>query len=152
PLVAVAAVIGWASSAQAAFIIRATDVNSSNTVVASVQVTGASNADGSGSIMFNQTVGNFSITLVTDIASTGPNFTSASQTVNIEYNGLTGANSDRLIIEILGNNFANPTSGAPSVITSNASPSTSGLLASNVTMTSGVLSGNITALNSQSVG
>src|SRR4051812_32374172 len=63
---------------RADFIIRATDVASGGIVNATVTDTG---------------------------------FTSASQTINITYNGpadSTGATSDKLIIEILGNKFMNP--------------------------------------------
>jgi len=115
-------------------------------VNASVTQTGGSAADGSGALTFNSSVGNFSITLVTNIATTGPGFTAASQTLNITYNGPTGPTSDRLIVEVLGNMFTNPTAPAVSVITSNGSPSTSGLAATNVTMTSGVIAGNVLAL------
>jgi len=136
---------------RAAFIIRATDVLSNSSVNASVTDTGSSAVDGSGFLTFGHTVGNFSITLVTNIATTGPGFTSASETINITYNGPVVPNSDTLIIEILGNNFSNPTAPALSEITSNASPSTSGLLAGDttmtgVTMTSGVIAGNVVAL------
>jgi len=149
PLVAVLAVttiLGAPRQANADFIIRATDLLSGGGVNASVTQTGVSAADGSGSLVFNSAVGNFSITLVTNIATTGPGFTSASTTINITYNGPIGANSDKLIIEVLGNKFVNPTTPAPAQITSNASPSTSGLNASSVTMTSGVIAGNVVAL------
>ena len=141
-----AALLGMATRAQANFIIRATDVTSGGAVNASVTDTGLSAADGSGALVFNHTVGNFSITLVTDIAITGPGFTSVSETLNITYNGPTAASSDKLIVEILGNMFTNPDSPALSSITSNGSPSTSGLLASSTVMTSGVISGNVVAL------
>jgi len=148
------AALFWAPTpARADFIIRATDLASGGGVNASVTQSGLSNADGSGSLVFNSTVGNFSITLVTNIATTGPGFTAASQTINITYNGPTvgsSAGSDTLIIEILGNKFTNPSTGSAQ-ITSNSSPSTSGLLATNgtnnaVVMTSGVISGNVLAL------
>jgi hypothetical protein len=145
------AVLGASTPAHADFTIRATDVSSAGLVSANVTQTGSSNADGSGMLVFSSAVGNFSITLVTDIATTGPGFTSASETVNITYTGPIGASSDKLIVEVLGNKFGNPTTGTSSTITSNASPSTSGLAASSVTMTSGVVSDSPT-LNSQSVG
>jgi len=131
--------------ARANFLIRATDVASGGGITATVTQSGPSAADGSGSLVFNSTVGNFTITLVTNIATTGPGFTSASQTVNVTYNGPTGVNSDKLIIEVLGNMFTNPTAPSQSTITSNGSPSTSGLSATSVVMTSGVLAGNVAA-------
>jgi len=145
-LVGTAVAVGAPTRVHAAFTIRATDLTSGNVVNASVTQSGASAGDGSGSLVFNSTVGNFSITLVTNIATTGPGFTSASQTINITYNGPTGVNSDKLIIEVLGTQFTNPTAPALSIITSNGSPSTSGLQASSVIMTSGVIAGNVAAL------
>jgi hypothetical protein len=130
------------STARANFTIRATDVLSGGGVNASVTDAGASAPDGSGSLVFNHTVGNFSITLVTNIVTTGPGFTAASQTLNITYNGPTAANSDKLIVEIASDGLQNPVSPAISFITSNGSPSTSGLTASSVVMTSGVINGN----------
>ncbi len=138
--------VGASQQARADFIIRATDLDSTNAVVADVTTTGLSAANGSGSLVFANAVGNFTITLVTNIATTGTGFTAASQTVNITYTGPTGASSDTLIIEVLGNDFSNPTSPPNASITSNASPSTDGLEVSSVTMTSGVLSGTVTAL------
>jgi len=140
------AMLGAQQQARANFIIRATDLTSGNVVNATATTTGLSAGDGSGSLVFNSAVGNFTITLVTNIATTGPGFTSASQTLNVTYTGPTGVNSDKLIVEVLGNMFSNPTSPPPAVITSNGSPSTSGLMASSVTMTSGVISGNVVAL------
>ena len=143
-----AAIAAMPNLSRADFIIRATDVITGGTVNASVS-TGivASNADGSGTATLNSTlVGNFTLTIVNTIATTGPGTTAASETINVTYAGPTGASSDKLIIEILGNKFTNPTAPATSTITSNASPSTAGLSANNVTMTSGVLAGNVTAL------
>ncbi len=153
----VAALIGAAamaapSQARADFIIRATDVSSGGTVTANVTQIGLSAPDGSGFLTFSSTVGNFSITVVTHISTTGPGFTSSSDTVNLTYNGPTGANSDKLIIEVLANMFSNPTAPASSQISSNASPSTSGLIGGSVVMTSGVLAGNVSALNAESNG
>ena len=91
-------------------------------------------------------MGNFSITFINDIATTGPGFTNVAETLNITYNGPIGASSDKLIVEILGNEFSNPIAGTSSHITSNGSPSTAGLIASSVVMTSGVISGNVVAL------
>jgi len=141
-----AALLGTANPARANFILRATDVNSGGAVIASVTDTGLSAVDGSGSLIFSHVVGNFSIVLLTIVAATGPDFTSVGETLNIAYIGPTGATSDKLIIEMLGNLFTNPDSPDLSDITSNASPSTSGLLASSVIMTSGVVAGNVVAL------
>jgi len=144
--VVVAGMLGVPSQARADFIIRVTDVNSGGSVNATTTVTGFSAPNGSGALVFNSAVGNFTITLVTNIATTGPGFTAASQTINITYNGGTGTSSQKLIIEVLGNMFSNPTSPSPSQITSNASPSTAGLGATSVVMTSGVIAGNVLAL------
>jgi hypothetical protein len=85
----------------------------------------------------------FVITVVSNASTTGPGFSAHGATVNLQYNGSgTGANSDALLVEVLGDSYVNPTAG-PAVITSNASPSTSGLTATNVVMTSGVLDGTV---------
>jgi len=142
-----AAILAAPTQARADFVIRATDVLSGGAVNATVTQSGASNPNGSGFLTFSSSVGNFIITVVTHIATTGPGFTAASDTINITYNGPTGATSDKLIVEVLGNKFTNPTAPALSNITSNGSPSTSGLSVASVTMTSGVLAGNLTALD-----
>jgi len=151
-----AAVLGASAPARADFILRATDVlgPGSGSTVTDFFSTGllASAADGSGAAVLNHVVGNFSITLVTHISTTGPGFTSDSDTINITYNGPAGANSDKLIVEVLANKFSNPTAPALASISSNGSPSTSGLAATSVVMTSGVILGNITALNVATVG
>ena len=141
-----AAMLGTANQAEANFIVRATDLSSGGSVIASITDTDISNADGSGTHTYNHPVGDFSIVLNTNIATTGPGFTSVSDTLNITYNGPTAPNSDTLIIEVLGNFFSNPTAPALSIITSNGSPSTAGLVASSVIMTSGVIAGNVVAL------
>src|SRR4051794_40622020 len=107
--VVVAGMLGVPSQARADFIIRVTDVNSGGTINATMTATGLSAPNGSGALIFNSAVGNFTITLVTNIATTGPGFTAASQTINITYNGGTGTSSQKLIIEVLGNMFSNPT-------------------------------------------
>jgi len=148
-----AVVIGASTPAHADITIRATDINSGGIVVNSQENTLASAANGAGvgnlGGFTGIAVGNFTITIVTDIATTGPGFPPASTTVNITYDGPvdnTGTptnESDTLLIEVLGTKFSNPTAPALSFISSNSSPSTSGLLASSVTMTSGVIAGNV---------
>jgi len=138
------AIIGASTPAHADFTVRVTDVNSSTGTTSTTQTQATANGAG----VFNGTflnVGNFSVTLVTDIATTGPGFAKASETLNISYNGPTpGGSTDKLIIEILDTNFTNPTVPNLAVVTSNASPSTTDLAATNVTMTSGVLANNAT--------
>ena len=141
-----AALLGTANPAKANFIIRATDLLSGGAVNASVTTTAPSAADGSGSLVFNFAVGNFSNVLMTLIATTGPDFTSVAETLNITYNGQTGTNSDTLLIEMLGNMFTSPDAPDLSDITSNGLPSTAGLQASSLTMTSRVIFGNVVAL------
>jgi hypothetical protein len=146
-----AAVLGTANRAQADFVIRATEVDSNGNVVASNQQNFASNPDGSGFASYSSNTGtplpDFAIVFDTHIATTGPGFTKASETLNIQYTGPTGGNSDTLILEVLGNGFSNPTAPAPSFISSNGSPSTSGLQATSIVMTSGVIAGNVTSLD-----
>ena len=152
-----AAVLGASAPARADFIIRATDVLSGGTVNATVTQSGASNADGSGAMVFNSVVGNFIVTLVTDNTTTSPGTVSSSDNVNITYTGPIGVNSDKLIVELVangggGSGFNNPTAPAATSIMSDGSVSTSGLAASSVTMTSGVVAGAVTSFNSQTVG
>jgi hypothetical protein len=143
-----AAVLGASTPARADFILRTTDVLSGGAVNGSI-TTGlaASNPDGSGSVTLSGVVGNFSISIVTHISTVGPGAqVASSDTINITYNGPTGASSDKLIIEVLANKFTNIALGSSSTITSNGSPSTSGLAATSVVMTSGVIAGNVVAL------
>ena len=49
-----------------------------------------------------------SIVLVGNTSNTGPGFTAHSTSINIDYNGPTGANSDQLLIEVLGDSYTNP--------------------------------------------
>jgi len=86
----------------------------------------------------------YTIAATTNIGSTGPGFSSASTTINVGYTGTSG---DSLLIEVLAWNLPNPTVGTQAVITSNGSPSTTGLAAS-VIMQSGVLATSTNAFGS----
>lgn len=136
-----AAVFGMPAPTQADFTVRVTDVNSVSGTSTSTQTlvapTGAGNFVG----LFNN-VGNFTVNIVTAIANTGPGFSSASETLNITRG--SGNGTDTLIVEILDNNFSNPTAPSVSFISSNGSPSTAGLIATSVIMTSGVLANGAT--------
>src|SRR5262249_51690359 len=85
----------------------------------------------------------FAITFVSTASSTGTDFSSQTAAINIYYSGGVGANSDTLLIEVLGDSYVNPTAPAPAFISSNASPSSAGLAANSIIMTSGVLNGNV---------
>jgi hypothetical protein len=140
---ALAVALGASSQTRADFTIRATEVSSGGVVEKSDLQTKTSNP--AGFFNYSSTIlPDFTVTLVTHITTTGAGFSSASTTININYTGPTGANSDKLIIEVLSNNFSNPTAPATSVITSNGSPSTSGLLANSLVMTSGVVANGAT--------
>jgi len=147
--VAVAALFGSAASADAAYQIRVTSVNGAGTVVGTTTFNGTQNADGSGvTLGSSSSLPGFSLTIVNDIGTSGPNFVSSSFTLNVTYTGTVTAagppatTSNKLIVEVLASNLSAPPVGATSFITSNGSPSTSGLRANSVVMTSGVISGN----------
>jgi hypothetical protein len=112
--------------------IRATAFDSGG-----VQI-GASALTNSEILGFN--VGNFSGTAGLTV-STGSGFTQNSSNFTLAYNGPTGANSQKLLVEILTDDNTNPSPGN-AFISSNASPSAAGgLHASTIIMTSGVVNG-----------
>jgi hypothetical protein len=137
-----------AVEARADSIIRVTSETSSGTVLGQqIATLSLSNPPPSA---YSQTatftagtaVPDFSVVVGTNVATTAGSATSHSLTVNITYNGTgTGASSDMLIVEFLGTNFVHPLPG-PASITSNGSPSTSGLAANSLTMISGVNNAN----------
>jgi hypothetical protein len=154
--------LGTPTQARADFTIRVTEFNSSGTEVTSaVQTVTSANAfigNFGGQAEYSTTfvqpsLDHFSIAIVSDITNTGAGSTSVSTTINIGYNGQTGANSDTLLIEVLGTGFSSPSAGTPSYITdSNSGVSTTGLGANNVTATSGVLDSTVTTLNALTSG
>ncbi len=123
-----------------AFAIRATEFDSLKNVVASSTQTSPSGPGSAFNAIF--TLPDFSITIVGNNSNIGSTYAAHSTTINMLYTGPTGANSDSILIEVLGDSYVTPSAG-PAQITSNASPSTSGLQASTVTMTSGVLNGDV---------
>jgi hypothetical protein len=140
-----AAVLAASAPAHADLSIRVTDM-SGGAPIASRTVTVPSNPDGSGTAVFTGAVGNFTVNLHTDNTTTGPGFTAASETLNFTYGGRAQgqAAGDTLVVEFLGTGLTNPTVPAQAFITSNGSPSTSGLMASSVTFSSTVIAGNAT--------
>jgi len=138
---------------RADFQIRATEFGVTGLVVGSSTSTSLGGPLANSFQVANFSLPDFVITLVSNISSTGSNKTSHSTNVNVTYVGPTGAAADSLLIEVLGNNYVNPLSALPNVvIKSNASPSTSGLSASNVTMTSGVFNGTVLLASQPLVG
>ncbi len=123
-----------------AFAIRATEFDSLKNVVASSTQTSPNGPGSAFNAIF--TLPDFSITIVGNNSNIGSTYAAHSTTINMLYTGPTGANSDSILIEVLGDSYVTPSAG-PAQITSNASPSTSGLQASTVTMTSGVLNGDV---------
>jgi len=132
------------AGARADFQIRATEFDGSGLVVASSTSTTLGGPAAFSLQMATFFLPDFQVTSVTNISTTGSNKTNHSTTVNVFYVGPTNATAHSLLVEVLGNNYVNPLSALPNVvINSNASPSTSGLKASNVTMTSGVFDGTV---------
>jgi len=87
----------------------------------------------------NLSLADFSINIVTSILTSGTGMlTGTSTTINMTWNGTNPGNT--VLVEVLATMLAIPP-GGPAAITSNASPSTSGLAAASVTMTSGVMAG-----------
>jgi SdrD B-like domain len=123
-----------------AFAVRATEFASDGTLVGSSTNSSSGGPGSSLAAVFR--LPDFSVTIVSNISETGPTFSNHSTTINLAYNGPSGASSDTLLVEVLGDSYLNP-SGGLAQITSDADTSTSGLAASNVIMTSGVLSGNV---------
>jgi len=140
-LLAGAVLLATPPPAQASFQLRATSYDASGNLVSS-QIQNSGGGPGSAQVA-SFSLSDFSVTIVTNISNTGPGFSSHSSTVNLTYNGPAGATSHTLLVEVLGDSYTNPTAGTLSVISSNGSPSTSGLLANNVQMTSGVINGNV---------
>jgi hypothetical protein len=123
------------------YAIRATELNSLGVVEASNTQTSPL---GPGNFFNAQfMLPDFSIVVVGNNSTTGPSFASHSTTINMLYTGPTGASSDSVLIEVLGDSYTTPPAG-PAEITSNGSPSTGGLQASSVVMTSGVINGTAT--------
>ena len=123
-----------------AYSIRATELSSLGSVIASSTQSSPSGPGNGFNAIF--TLPDFSIAIVGNNSTTGPSFAAHSTTINMLYTGPTGANSDQLLIEVLGDSYTTPEAGLAQ-ITSDSSVSTSGLAASSVTMTSGVLNGNV---------
>jgi len=142
------------TQARADFIVRVTDLNSATGLVTAFDTSAilTSSGDGSGGFVVGLSAGAFTLNIVTDTATTGPGFTSANEQINTMYTSAAGNGNDELIVEILADEFMNPTAPTPSFISSNGSPSTTGLNASSVIMTSGVLAGNVIALNGIALG
>jgi hypothetical protein len=154
-LAAAAAVAYLAFSASAAradfqLIIRATEYNSSGVAEASqsANTSSATSPFQLTAVFQNATaLPDFTITVVTNTVNSGSGSTHHGITINVTYNGPTGSSSDSLLIEVLGSNYNDPVKPDFSQISSNASPSTSGLAANSLVMTSGVINTNPTSLN-----
>src|SRR5689334_17168496 len=121
PLVAVA-FLAAPSLARANFqlVIRATEFDSGGVALntATFSSTPATSPFG-GTAAF--VVGNFSLTSLMNITNTGGFSTSVSNTININYSGATGPNSETLLLEVLVSNLSSPpTSGALAQVTANA--------------------------------
>ncbi len=148
-LLTVAAFVFFVGSANADLTIRITSFNADDTIAdQEMKTVGRTAPPGSFSaIGYDTTLGDpaidfFDITIASNIAVTGSGQTDHSHTINITYTGGTGASSNRLVIEFIGTDYVIPLSPPDAFITSNASPSTSGLRADTVTMVSGVSTSN----------
>ena len=138
-LLVAAAILFGAANANADLFIRVTSFTSGGTEIASQTFAAPVGATAQA---VSATVADFSVVLATNISNTGGSSTAHSETVNLTYNGTgTGANSETLKVEFLGTNYVAPPPGQ-AAITSNASPSTSGLTASLVSMQSCVSNTN----------
>jgi len=133
------------TEAKADLIIRATVFNSAGTQIDQEELTvlrsdpPPANSD----ITFSSnSLTNFVVVVATNIATTGDGSTEHSHTINVNYSGSTGSDSSKLVLEFIGVDYVSPTSPPQAFITSNASPSTSGLKADTVTMESGVSNTN----------
>lgn len=155
PLVALlvgAAILGASTQARADFqvILRGTEYNSSGVAEFTSSTTFTSpTSPFSGNVTLS--VGDFNITMISNITNTGSGSTKHSSTINLNYTGTTGSNSDSLLVEVLGSNYVSPSVG-PAVISSNGSPSTTGLSANSLTMTSGVINTDPTSLTTVTAG
>jgi len=139
---AAATVLGAPAAAHANFAIRATSFNGAGQVTGTQTFTSANGPGASFGATFTlpDFSGALSNTTANNNSTTGTGFSAHSITVNLFYNS---TNSTRLFIEILGDSYVNPVNGSFARITSNGSPSTSGLAISSISMTSGVINGNV---------
>jgi hypothetical protein len=89
------------------------------------------------------TLDDFSLVITVNTAQTNTGITSHALLINLTYTGGTGTNSSSLVVEFIGLDYINPSASPPAAfVFSDASPSTSGLIANSVTMVSGVFTGN----------
>src|SRR5262249_27319562 len=101
------------------FAIRATEFDAGGNMVRAGTQTSPASPGNPFTATFS--LPDFSITIVTNNSTTGSGSSSHSSTINMLYIGPAGAASDRLLVEVLGDSYANP--AGPAAITSNGSPS-----------------------------
>ncbi len=141
-LLAGAALFAAPNSARADLIIRLTSLNNSGGTQLDQQSSTLVLSDPmpsmSSQVFSSPLLGGFSIVITSNISNTGNGTTAHSHNINFTYTGPTGiGSSNQLVVEFLGTNYDTPVSPPLAFITSNASPSTSGLVANYVNMVSG---------------
>jgi len=143
-VVLIAAATAIQNQAHAAFQIRVTQLSSGGVSEASATMNFPVAGPGD-TISFNfaTMLPNWTGNIVSNVSTTGAGFSSHDTTNSLTYSGADL--SKKLLIEILGDSYTNPTAGAISTITSSGSTTgtASGLRYTSVIYTSGVINGNV---------
>jgi len=140
-VLAIAAFAFATTQAHATLYIRTTEYDSTGTQIGQHVTAPVAFVPPTGSILDSFSLGAFTISVVNNLVTSTDGTTHHSEVINMHYAGGTGGSSERLVVEFLGSSYVSPPSSPPNAfVTSNASPSTSGLAASSVAMYSGVTS------------
>jgi len=140
-VLAIAAFAFATTQAHATLYMRTTEYDSTGTQIGQHVTPSVPFVPPNGSISDNFSLGAFTVVISSNIVTSSDGTTHHSETINTHYTGGTGGSSESLLVEFLGTAYTSPGSSPPNAfVSSNASPSTSGLAASSVAMYSGITS------------